>query len=79
MGECQFSEEEESTCTFNKCYGTEVDIMQVIDCALMVAGILENISGTFGEDAYAHGNDDEYSRPEEGHEDRATAVSEDAD
>jgi hypothetical protein len=40
--------------------------MKVDNCALPVAAILENVSGTFGEDAYTDCNDDDYSRPEEG-------------
>lgn len=50
--------------------------MKVVDCVLTAITVLENVSGSLGEDACSDCNDDGDSGPEEGHEDPATAVFE---
>ena len=52
--------------------------MKVVDCILSIIGVLENISGSFNKNTDTDWDNDDYSGPEEGYEDRAAAVSEDA-
>jgi hypothetical protein len=52
--------------------------VKVVDCILTIIGVLEDISGSFGKNTDTNCNDNDYSGPEEGHEDSAAAVSQDA-
>ena len=52
--------------------------MKVVDCILSIIGVLENISGSFNKNTDTDWDNDDDSGPEEGYEDRAAAVSEDA-
>ena len=76
MSESKFLEQEESTHALHEGYRAKVDIVQVVDCVLPAAGVLEDVSGTFGEDPYSNGNDDDDCGPEEGHENRPVTVFE---
>ena len=78
MCQSKLLEKKKCAATLHKCYCTAVNIVEVVDCVLTIASVLENVSGAFGEDINPDCDNDEDSRPEEEHEYGAVVICEGA-